>query len=120
MHEVFTSIKSNGEIGLFSTRKFKDGELLFELCGAKVSEPTRESIRVDEGVHIIDSYGSYMNHSCDPTVVVDGLRVVASGILYAGEEVTFDYRTTEDVLSCPFVCECCGEAITYGQDSSSN
>ena len=47
-----------------------------------------------------------MNHSCDPNVFLRGLDVVALRDLRSGEEVTFDYHTTEYDLVEPFTCQC--------------
>jgi len=46
------------------------------------------------------------NHSCDPTVGVKGQVVVMTRrAVAAGEELTFDYNTT-DVAPHPFPCRC--------------
>ena len=100
------------QLALFTYSEYEIGEQLLALTGKTVPEPTRESIRIAEGVHIIDSYGSYLNHSCDPNAIIDGHKVMASKWIAAGAEVTFDYRTTEVELACPFVCGCCGVKIT--------
>tara|TARA_Y100000310_G_scaffold333988_1_gene412705 strand:+ start:1343 stop:1690 length:348 start_codon:yes stop_codon:yes gene_type:complete len=109
---VFVATKTSAEqLALFTYREYAAGDEIFVLSGATVSHPTRESIRVAEGEHILDSYGSYMNHSCKPNAIIDGYKVVASKWIATGAEVTFDYRTTEGELACPFVCDCCGVEI---------
>ena len=46
------------------------------------------------------------NHSCNPNVGVKGqLMVVARRAISAGEELTFDYETT-DLSLTPFECRC--------------
>lgn len=46
------------------------------------------------------------NHSCEPNVGVRGqILVVARRAIQAGEELTFDYDTTE-VAATPFTCRC--------------
>lgn len=52
----------------------------------------------------------HMNHSCDPnTWWLDGQTMVARRDILPGEELTYDYATTE--LAVPFTMECaCGSA----------
>jgi len=110
---VFVAVKTSAEqLALFTYSEYDVGDEILVLAGDPVSHPTRESIRVAEGEHILDSYGSYMNHSCKPNAIIEGRKVTASKRIAAGEEVTFDYRTTEGELACPFVCICCGMEIT--------
>jgi len=55
---------------------------------------------------------TYQNHSCDPnTWWADDYTLVARRVIYAGEEVTFDYSTSES-LENPEMPECyCGAAV---------
>lgn len=47
-----------------------------------------------------------MNHSCEPNAGIKGqLAVVARCIIRPGEEVCFDYDTTE-ISAVPFLCQC--------------
>lgn len=64
----------------------------------------------------------YMNHSCDPTTwfefdheaYVDGPGVMtARRDIAAGEELTFDYATSEGAFDQPWVC-CCGSTTCRG------
>jgi hypothetical protein len=45
-------------------------------------------------------------HSCAPNSVIRGRRVLATHRIAAGEEIRFDYNTTEYGLSSPFPCNC--------------
>lgn len=66
--------------------------------------------------------GEYMNHCCDPNTIFihDGL-MIATRDIEAGEEVTYDYATSESGTSShmPFQCACgkgaCRGTIT-GED----
>jgi SET domain-containing protein len=51
-----------------------------------------------------------MNHSCDPNLAIDVSRrlIVARRPIAAGEELCFDYHTTEWELHEPFICRCTG------------
>lgn len=46
------------------------------------------------------------NHSCSPNTRYDGLNVVASQRITAGEELTLDYATFLDETMEPFLCSC--------------
>ena len=49
-----------------------------------------------------------MNHSCDPTTIMDTTRmlVFARRDLAPGDELTFFYPSTEWEMSSPFICLC--------------
>ena len=56
----------------------------------------------------------YLNHSCRPNAAVQGRTLVASRSIARGDEITFDYETTEDAMAEPFCCacgECAGRLI---------
>lgn len=46
------------------------------------------------------------NHSCDPNTAYDGLDVIATRAIAAGEELTLDYATFLDDTAAPFECSC--------------
>mgnify|MGYP001572637729 CR=1 FL=1 len=51
----------------------------------------------------------YLNHSCDPNIGIKGrVTFVALKNIKKGEEVAFDYSTTEDDMlwHLPFKCMC--------------
>lgn len=56
----------------------------------------------------------FMNHSCDPnTWWIDDDTMVARRDIAAGEEITYDYATTE--IAVPYAMTCrCGSAICRG------
>lgn len=67
--------------------------------------------------HIVSEQGDekYMNHSCDPnTWWADDDTMVARRDIHAGEEITYDYATTEISLPFQMTC-CCGSALCRGQ-----
>jgi len=58
------------------------------------------------------------NHSCDPNVGVKGqVIVLAQRRIEPGEELTFDYETT-DIAPDPFDCRCCGTGCRGHIDGS--
>ena len=84
-------------------RKFSDHEV--------VSEPTRTSIQVAEGIHVEDIIGRYVNHACRPSCEISDAKIVALKDLNEGEEITFDYNENESTMATPFKCKCCGKRI---------
>lgn len=110
--------RRNGKCGLFALgpiRKdtaiidFRDEELL--------PAPTRRSVQIDEGKHVIgrEETVGYLNHSCQPNAWVDvrGMCVRALWDIAPGQEVTFNYLTTEYELHDSFRCDC-GAPACYG------
>lgn len=63
---------------------------------------------------LLDGIDRYMNHSCDPnTWWTDDDTLAACRTIEAGEEVTYDYATTE--ISHPVELHCrCGAATCRG------
>lgn len=90
------------EFGLYSTKKYKKGEIIFMLSGKEFDKPTRESIHVGNNKHIYDQYGIYMNHSFTPTTYIDGYNVVANVDIEPGDELNFDYNSNEINMAAPF------------------
>jgi hypothetical protein len=106
----------NSTKGLFAGETFEKGNLILILKGNHFSEPTRTSIEV-RGKHIEHYEGGFLNHHCNPNAKIWELDDVKEGLLVAkcniaiGEEITFDYQTTESIMACPFKCDCHGNWI---------
>ena len=50
--------------------------------------------------------GYFMNHSCDPTAVAFGKLYIAFRDIEPGEEITYDYATTETQFDRIPECKC--------------
>ncbi len=99
--------------GLFSSKNYSAGEVVYIPKGEILSQPTRESIQVAPGRHInIKDEGQFINHSCRPNCEVKGGKVIAIRPIIIGDEITFDYNHSEDRLSNPFICNCCNRLIS--------
>lgn len=85
--------------------------VIYKLNGSISNKPTRTSIQIGLNEHIEDEWGQYINHSCDPTVKIVGNDLVLLKPLSNGDSITFDYNNSEDHMSDPFVCHCCGKLI---------
>ena len=105
-----------GYLGLFASKEIDAGHIILVLNGNYFLEPTRTSIQI--GARHMEHYeGGYINHHCDPSakiVVKEGILeplILAKRKINIGEQITFDYETTEDKLNSPFKCACHGRWI---------
>ena len=105
MSEIKTCHEINGK-GVYTTEVFREGDVVVRLQGPIVDQPTRESIEIGPGQHIIDPIGSYVNHSFTPTTKVEGRGsdgvLIALTNLSTGRHVTFNYNDSETSMACPF------------------
>ena len=120
-------VHTDGMWRVLATEDISQGELILELTGVRVDQPSRYTVQIDEGVHIAPAPGSddpsrgddvpppypwqFLNHSCDPNAAIAGTKLVAHHSIAAGQEITFDYNTTEYEMATPFACQCraCGD-----------
>lgn len=101
--------------GLFATRDFKAGEILYEYpVGRKVLE-TEISMLTDEEKDRLESRGTgvyelmqppacYINHSCDPNAEEKDHIGYALRAIGEGDEITVDYRPS--FQGDPMLCRC--------------
>jgi uncharacterized protein len=102
--------------GVFATSKFQAGDLVIDYQGKEewiwdIPEPLWEfTFQVDYDRYILpgkDSFGWYLNHSCEPNCVILGrTRVLALSTITEGEEVTIDYSTNVGWDGFVMKCEC--------------
>jgi hypothetical protein len=88
--------------GVFAMRKFSQGEIVVVGIFVKeIAERTIFSLQMDFNLHVnVDEPACVINHSCEPNTGVrnnqfSGYDFVALRDINAGEEITFDYETTE-------------------------
>jgi len=74
-----------------------EGEILYT--------PNKYSIEIGKNKHIIDKWGSYLNHSFDPNTRIDGKNVIALRDINKNEELHFNYNDNETKMACPFETE---------------
>ena len=107
-------IKRNaGFASLYAARSFARGDVVVPLRGRPMARPTRFSIQVGRDLHLdpisdAESPWGSLNHGCDPNVIIDVDRrvIVARRGIAAGDQLRFDYSTTEWELAEPFACNC--------------
>ena len=88
--------------GLYTKKAFKKNQTVFELQGDIEKQQSKYSIHIGKNQHVIDEYGTFMNHSFDPTTRIEGRSVIANKDLVPGDELSFDYNSSEINMSCPF------------------
>lgn len=110
-------------LGVFARRDMQAGHRICVCSGyiTDIEHVTAMSLQLDEDVflHGVGEFDDYINHSCDPNCVVrfeDGSAVlVVLKAIGAGEELTFDYNTSDwDLveqgektnLDLSFTCRC--------------
>lgn len=100
-------------ICLYTNKFIPAGEVIKVLDRDKVSKTiTYQSIQVAYNDHFLeDAYFSKMNHSCDPTTIIDTKNYVCIAIrdIHPGEEINFFYPSTEWIMVRPFHCKCGSE-----------
>jgi hypothetical protein len=111
-------LRAAGEYRLVAIRPIQEGERLFRMEGDRVSRPSRYSVQIGEELHMdlgpgysseemLDRYfWRFMNHGCDPNMLIAGEDVLALHDIEPGETLTFNYNTTEWNMAEPFRCRC--------------
>ena len=91
----------NGK-ALFTNKPINKGEIVLVLSGEIFDKPSKYSIEIAKNKHIIDDWGSYLNHSFQPNTKIDGKNVVALRNINKDEELHFNYNDNETSMACPF------------------
>jgi hypothetical protein len=71
-------------------------------------KPNQFTVQIGINRHVEVSELASMNHSCDPSTILDTTRmlVFAARDLSPDDELTFFYPSTEWEMSSPFICLC--------------
>jgi hypothetical protein len=111
-------VRAAGEYRLVVNRPVVAGEHVFTIVGEPTGTPTRYTVQVGLGTHVdvpgeyafeavLDQfYWRFMNHGCAPTVMIRGREVISLKPIDFGQEITFNYNTTEYDMAEPFSCRC--------------
>ena len=106
--------------GCFSKASFKKGQIVFKFNPRYTKKRTRTSIQVGN-LHIEDDIGQYLNHNCSPNTCVvneNDPKLIAINDISIGDELTFDYNSSEDEIHYVFKCNCHGKEIVGKLGSS--
>ncbi len=107
-----------GQRGVVAARALKAGEHIVAITGTEVSTPSRYTLQVSPTVHVdppetngtghvqADAAWKFMNHDCEPNAYLVERALVALRDITSGEELTFNYNSTELDMASPFECWC--------------
>jgi hypothetical protein len=109
MLQVQSAIDGKGK-RLVATTAIGKGETFYKLRNYEtIAVPTYTSVQINRESSIEEFvYLAYLNHSCNPNVIVDTTRLElrAARDIQPGEELSFFYPSTEWDMASPFVCLC--------------
>lgn len=103
---------------LVATTAFAGGDVVLLMQGIELTSPTRYTVQIGPGVHLApENYTGeldqtnpclwmYTNHSCTPNTFIRNRSLIALLAIDPGDEITFDYETTEFEMAEPFECNC--------------
>jgi hypothetical protein len=93
--------------GVKTLGSYAEGEVIFAFTGFFSTEITQFTLQVHEGLHLHDPYfmGKVL-HCCEPNTAVDMKNRTFTAVrdIEAGEFITMDYASTEEVLYRTFEC----------------
>jgi hypothetical protein len=112
-HSKYIKIIANqfGKVATVTT-KIPKGMLVRVLTGENIDNPTQTSIQWGHEAHrrhCEDHIGRYINHSCSPTLRVDGSMPYLWAVkdILPNMPLTFNYLENEDNISVAFICTDC-------------
>jgi len=119
--------EQDGYKGVFAKETIAPESVIFYLNGTLTKLPTKYTIELSRNCHLsfptirkkrnadLNYNWQYLNHCCEPNGYINpsdrtfrALREIAPG-----EEINFNYLTTESALAVPFTCTC-GSANCFG------
>lgn len=110
--------RSGGHYLSVAMRTIEAGQFIYKLEGRVFDFPNRYSVQIGENEHIdMDGEASmentmdvypyrFTNHSCEPNMLLRDGAFYAAKEIHRGEELTFNYNTTEYDMAEPFSCSC--------------
>ena len=102
----------NGMKGLFATKSYEIGDVICTIEGEQIPAATRTSLQIGDGIHIdVKAPIMFINHQCHANISLKSNTFVAITEISVGQEITFNYFETEDILSNPFICRDCGDLV---------
>lgn len=111
-HQFLETKQTLSGTGVFAMKDISAGTILLAFEQSFVSQPTTITLRVDENVHQLatdlTAFENFINHSCDPTAMIDwdSLTLVAKRDIVTGQQITYDYVTSDWGGEDPFECSC--------------
>jgi hypothetical protein len=112
--------------GVFAKDDIVQDSVIFQLKGTLTTRPSKYTIQLTRNKHLnfpkvrkvdddLDYCWQFLNHSCEPNgyMNIGDLTFRATRSIQRGEEITFNYLTTESAMAVPFKC-ICGSANCFG------
>ncbi|HEV7684421.1 MAG TPA: SET domain-containing protein [Pyrinomonadaceae bacterium] len=110
---------NDGFKGVFAKEAISRDSIIFRLKGTISKTPTKYTIELGNSQHLkfpairkpkddIDYCWQYLNHCCEPNGHMNTTERTFRALrdIAAGEEITFNYLTTESEMAVPFNCRC--------------
>jgi hypothetical protein len=118
--------ENDGFKGIFAKQDLRENSVIFYLRGTISTQPTKYTIQLGNRRHLsfpairkpnddLDYCWQYLNHSCEPNGYINTAESTFRALrdIVAGEEISFNYLTTEAEMAVPFEC-ICGSANCFG------
>ena len=100
----------SADFGVLAREVIPTGSVLMALAHVFVERAGRHTIQIDARRHQAGTgeIDDYLNHSCDPNCALDftRLELVSRRVIAPGEELSFNYLTSEWDMAAPFTCQC--------------
>jgi hypothetical protein len=117
---------NDGFKGIFAKEAISQDSIIFRLKGSISKAPTKYTIQLGNNQHLsfpairkpqdeLDYCWQYLNHCCEPNGYMNTTERTFRALrdIAAGEEITFNYLTTESEMAVPFNC-ICGSPDCFG------
>lgn len=112
--------------GVFAKEDIRKDAIIFYLKGTVSRQQTKYTIQLGRNRHLtLPAIGKtsgapeyswqYLNHKCEPNGYINTTELTFRALrdIGAGEEITFNYLTTESEMAVPFNCSC-GSTNCFG------
>ena len=129
--EIPAGVREVGDFkGVYAKQAIKQDSVIFHLRGNISTSPSKYTIQLGINRHLNlpadrkpnDDYcWQYLNHRCEPNGYINTRERTLRALrdIAAGEEITFNYLTTESEMAVPFNC-ICGSPNCFGVIQGSN
>lgn len=117
---------NNGFKGVFAKADIIEDSVIFHLKGTISRKPSKYTIELSRHRHLnfpkmrrenddLDYCWQYLNHNCEPNGYIDTVAQTFRALrnIGQGEQITFNYLTTESAMAVPFEC-ICGSPNCFG------
>jgi hypothetical protein len=125
--ESAIEVRDNGGFkGVFASHAINQDSVIFYLKGTISTRPSKYTIQIAHQQHLnlptlrktsddLNYCWQYLNHSCAPNGYLNTAELTFRALrnIKLGEEITFNYLTTESEMAAPFNC-ICGSPDCFG------